>query len=98
MVSPDALRIIDLLGECMGGTTSKDSYYYSNVLAYLKRGIVIRHGSVPLSARKYLERFVQEGYCRICFATSTLEQGIDMPFDLVFLWRFEASKPLAVKT
>lgn len=97
VVFPDALRIIDLLSECMGGTTSKDSYYYSNVLAYLKRGIVIHHGSVPLSARKYLERFVQEGYCRICFATSTLEQGINMPFDLVFLWRFEASKPLAVK-
>ncbi|GHU57448.1 hypothetical protein AGMMS49975_23050 [Clostridia bacterium] len=33
------------------------------------------------TARLILEHFTQKGFCRICFATSTLEQGINMPFN-----------------
>lgn len=80
------------------GALNKDKHYYnSEMLEHLKCGIVIHHGSMPLTARLILEHFTQKGYCKICFATSTLEQGINMPFDVVYLDRFEGSKSLSVK-
>lgn len=67
------------------------------MLSLLKRGIVIHHGSLPLQTRIIIENFTKSGFCRLCFATSTLEQGINMPFDIVFLDKLERSKPLSVK-
>ncbi|PKV48867.1 helicase-like protein [Aquimarina sp. MAR_2010_214] len=88
---------IEQLKEYTGGDSIADKNYYSHLIALLKRGIVIHHGSLPLQTRSIIENFTQEGLCRICFATSTLEQGINMPFDVVFLDRLESSKPLSVK-
>lgn len=88
---------IQQIKEFTGGETNLRNHHYSKMLALLKRGIVIHHGSMPLQTRVILEKFTQEGFCRLCFATSTLEQGINMPFDAVFIDRLEASKPLAVK-
>ncbi len=88
---------IDKLKKYTGGDTIANKNYYSQLLALLKRGIVIHHGSLPLQTRLILEKFTQDGLCRICFATSTLEQGVNMPFDVVFLDRLEKSKPLSVK-
>ncbi|PNQ75179.1 helicase [Hanstruepera neustonica] len=88
---------IDQLKEYTGGDTIANKNYYSQLLALLKRGIVIHHGSLPLQTRLILEKFTQDGLCKICFATSTLEQGVNMPFDIVFLDRLERSKPLSVK-
>lgn len=92
-----ALAQIEQLRAYIGATEDRSGAYFSQMIEYLHRGIVIHHGSIPLAARSHLEHFVQSGFCRMCFATSTLEQGINMPFDLVFLWRFEGSRPLAVK-
>ncbi|MDR7867746.1 MAG: DEAD/DEAH box helicase [Sporomusaceae bacterium] len=89
-----ALKLIDQLNHYIGAT---DSYYRSNMMEMIKRGIVIHHGSLPLQARLILEHFTQQGFCRICFATSTLEQGINMPFDVVYLNTFEASRTLSMK-
>lgn len=91
---PLALEIIDKLEKFIG---SADKYYYSNMIDWIKKGIVIHHGSLPLQARMMLEHFTQSGFCKICFATSTLEQGINMPFDVVFLNTFQASKTLSMK-
>lgn len=88
---------IEQLKEYTGGDTIANKNYYSQLLDLLKRGIVIHHGSLPLQTRLVLEKFTQDGLCRICFATSTLEQGVNMPFDVVFLDRLESSKPLSVK-
>lgn len=88
---------IDQLKEYTGGDTIANKNYYSQMIALLKRGIVIHHGSLPLQTRIIIENFTQDGLCRICFATSTLEQGINMPFDVVYLDRLESSKPLSVK-
>lgn len=88
---------IEQLKEYTGGDSNADKNYYSHLIALLKRGIVIHHGSLPLQTRSIIENFTQDGLCRICFATSTLEQGINMPFDVVFLDRLESSKPLSVK-
>lgn len=67
------------------------------MLEYMRKGIVVHHGSLPLQARLILEHFTQRGFCRICFATSTLEQGINMPFDVVYLNTFQASRTLSMK-
>lgn len=88
---------IEQLKKYSGGDTKVNKNYYSKMIDLLKRGIVIHHGSLPLQIRIIVEKFTKEGLCRICFATSTLEQGINMPFDVVFLDRLEASKRLSVK-
>lgn len=94
---PEALSMIEQLKTYIGASDKEVNFYYSDMLDKLKHGIVIHHGSMPLTARLILEHFTQKGFCRICFATSTLEQGINMPFDVVYLDRFEASKTLSVK-
>lgn len=81
----------------IGANDDSGAERYSQMIHMMKHGVVIHHGSLPLQARLVLEQFTQAGYCKICFATSTLEQGINMPFDIVFLNTFEASRPLALK-
>lgn len=88
---------IDPLKEYLGGNPSRRARYYSSFLSLLEHGIVIHHGSLPMKARVIVESFTNAGLCRICFATSTLEQGINMPFDAVYLDTLPASKPLEVR-
>ena len=95
--TPEALQMIDELRTYIGASKNDKLFYNSEMLEKLSYGIVTHHGSMPLTARLILEHFTQKGFCRICFATSTLEQGINMPFDVVYLDRFEASKSLSVK-
>lgn len=93
----EALQMIDELRTYIGASKNDKLFYNSEMLEKLSYGIVTHHGSMPLTARLILEHFTQKGFCRICFATSTLEQGINMPFDVVYLDRFEASNSLSVK-
>ncbi|MBQ9019701.1 MAG: DEAD/DEAH box helicase [Bacilli bacterium] len=92
-----ALEIIAKIKEIIGGSSDSKSNTYSNLLNLLKKGIVIHHGSLPLSVRLLVEKFTQHRFCRLCFATSTLYQGINMPFDIVYIKRFEGSKKLLIK-
>ncbi|MBQ2303505.1 MAG: DEAD/DEAH box helicase [Bacteroidales bacterium] len=80
-----------------GGDTIANKDHYSQMISLLKRGIVTHHGSLPLQSRSIIEQYTRDGFCKLCFATSTLEQGINMPFDIVVIDRFEASKPLEMK-
>lgn len=57
----------------------------SSMVDLLKKGVVIHHGSIPLDIRFLIEDFIRAGFAKICFATSTLAQGINMPFDIVWL-------------
>lgn len=97
VINPKIDYYVDQLKSYCGGDTIANKNHYSQIIALLKRGIVIHHGSLPLKMRLLIEQYTKEGLCRICFATSTLEQGINMPFDVVYLDRLELSKPLAVK-
>ncbi len=83
-----ALFLISQLQEFIGGTVIKGDNF-SNMLSLMRLGIVIHHGSIPLKARLLLEEFVNLGYAKMCFATSTLLQGINMPFDLVYIDNFK---------
>lgn len=93
----NARKYIKQIKKFIGATEDKESERFSQMIFMMKHGIVVHHGSLPLQARLLLEQFTQAGYCRICFATSTLEQGINMPFDIVYLNTFQASKPLSLK-
>lgn len=93
----DATVLIDRFRVLIGASASNYGDYSSKMVNMLKHGIVVHHGSLPLAARYILEEFTKKGFCRICFATSTLEQGINMPFDMVWIEKFEPSKPLNVK-
>lgn len=81
------LNYIQKLQNFIGGDPNNEHAYHSRMLRLLKRGIVVHHGSLPLEARLIVERFVQEGYCKMCFATPTLEKGVNMMFDVVCLER-----------
>lgn len=94
---PEALKMIEDLRKYLGASKGDSNFYSSDMISKLEHGVVTHHGSMPLSARLILEHFTQKGFCRICFATSTLEQGINMPFDAVYIDRFESSRSLSVK-
>ncbi|HFR3838479.1 TPA: DEAD/DEAH box helicase [Streptococcus suis] len=94
---PTPIELIDEISLLIGGNDTNGDDRYSELIHFLKRGIVMHHGSLPLDVRLLIEKFTRLGFCKICFATSTLEQGINMPFDLVFLNTFPASKRLSIK-
>ncbi|WP_138438961.1 DEAD/DEAH box helicase [Marinobacter alexandrii] len=75
-------RIISTIEHLLGA--DKDEHK-SDLVELLRKGIVIHHGSVPLEVRFLVEDLIRKGYAKICFATSTLAQGVNMPFDIVWL-------------
>lgn len=82
IVDPDATAIISEIRRLIGADSRGQR---STMVELMKVGVVIHHGSVPLEVRFLIERFIRLRYARICFATSTLAQGINMPFDVVWL-------------
>ena len=80
----NALQLIGQLEEYFGADNDKQSL----IIYLMRKGIVIHHGSIPLKARSIIEKFVNDNHAKICFSTSTLIQGINMPFDLVWINNF----------
>ncbi|WP_171866440.1 DEAD/DEAH box helicase [Escherichia coli] len=78
----NALDIINSVEDILGANNQD---HRSVLVELLNIGVVIHHGSVPLEVRYLVEKFIKAGFARICFATSTLAQGINMPFDIVWL-------------
>lgn len=76
----NALKIIDEIEELIGASDK-----HSELIHLMRFGVVVHHGSIPLNVRFLIEKFTKEGFARICFATSTLIQGINMPFDIVWI-------------
>jgi len=89
ILDPIALEIIDEIEDLIGAKTRT-----SELINLMKKGVVIHHGSVPLVVRFLIEKFTNLGFAKICFATSTLAQGVNMPFDIVWIenLRFIGSK------
>ncbi len=89
-----ALEIVDKIKDYIGDFDNQ-----SVMLMLLRRGIVIHHGSVPLMIRSLLEEFTIKGYAKICFSTSTLLQGVNMPFDVIWIYNysFSGNKVLEMK-
>lgn len=83
----EALKIIDKLKDFIWATWN-EWLRQSYMVEMMEKWIVIHHGSMPLYARLLVEEFVNKWFCKICFATSTLLQWINMPFDLVWIDNF----------
>lgn len=94
--NPNAKALIKELKEFIG-VKSNNKEKHSVMIEMMEKGIVIHHGSMPLKARLLVEKFVRGNYAKMCFATSTLNQGINMPFDAVWIDNFHNMKPLALK-
>ncbi|MDO6763710.1 DEAD/DEAH box helicase [Agarivorans sp. 1_MG-2023] len=92
----EALRIIDSLKKYIGSSDTLPSKQ-SSFIQLMAQGVVVHHGSMPLKARLLIENFVRSGYAKLCFATSTLNQGINMPFDCVFIDNFSYMEALTLK-
>ncbi|EHV9588881.1 DEAD/DEAH box helicase [Vibrio vulnificus] len=97
LTDPAAKSLINKLKSFIGASDKPRNEKYSLLIDLMSRGIVIHHGSMPLKARLMAEEFVRKGYARICFATSTLVQGINMPFDIVWIDNFTSMKPIILK-
>lgn len=82
----ESLKYIEKLEDFFG--TKDDNEKKSMLIFLMKRGIVIHHGSIPLKARLIIEEFVNGHHAKVCFSTSTLIQGINMPFDIVWINNF----------
>lgn len=93
----DVNRIVERLEEYTGGNTEVRKNYYSTFIDLLRRGIVLHHGSLPMKSRILIEEYIRLGHCRLCFATSTLEQGINMPFEAILIDKFGTNETLAIK-
>ena len=59
----------------------KDSYE----LALLEQGVATNHGQMPLPLRRLMTVLIKRGICPITVATSTLTEGVNLPFDLIFV-------------
>jgi len=82
VIDKGALDIIKAVEHALGANHSD---HRSKLVALLKKGVVIHHGSVPLDVRFLVEDFIRQKHARVCFATNTLAQGVNMPFDIVWL-------------
>lgn len=91
-----ALKIIEKL-RLFIGASRRGPEKHSLLIEMMERGIVVHHGSMPLRARLLVEEFIKNNFARLCFATSTLNQGINMPFDVVWIDNFNRMDPLTLK-
>lgn len=59
----------------------KDSFE----LFLLDRGIATSHGQMPQRLRRLMVEMIAQRICPITVATATLTEGVNLPFDLIFL-------------
>jgi hypothetical protein len=57
----------------------------SNEVYLLDRGIASNHGQMPQRLRRLMTDLIDRRICPITVATSTLTEGVNLPFDLIFL-------------
>jgi len=88
LTNKKALDIVNRIEQLIGANGKE-----SDLVKLMRRGIVIHHGSVPLPVRYQIEHFTKQRYARICFSTSTLAQGVNMPFDVVWADNFRGEPP-----
>lgn len=59
----------------------EDSYE----LALLDHGIATNYGQMPQRLRRLMTDLIDRGICPITVATATLTEGVNLPFDIIFL-------------
>ena len=68
---------------------------YCGVNAYegilLRHGIATSHGQMPQRLRRLMTLLIEKGICPITVATATLTEGVNLPFDLIFIPQLKRS-------
>jgi len=59
----------------------KDSFEF----ALLNRGIATNHGQMPQRLRRLMTQLIEHRICPITIATATLTEGVNLPFDIIFV-------------
>ncbi len=54
-------------------------------VALLDRGIACNHGQMPQRVRRLMIDLIERGICPVTLATSTLTDGVNLPFDIIFV-------------
>ena len=54
-------------------------------VALLDRGIATSHGQMPQRLRRLMTEMIDQRICPITVATATLTEGVNLPFDMIFL-------------
>ena len=54
-------------------------------VALLRAGIATSHGQMPQRLRLLMTKLIEKGICSITIATATLTEGVNLPFDIIFL-------------
>jgi hypothetical protein len=54
-------------------------------LRLLDRGIATNHGQMPQRLRRLMVALIERSICPITVATATLTEGVNLPFDMIFL-------------
>jgi hypothetical protein len=57
----------------------------SNELFLLRRGIAVHHGQLPVRVRRLMTDVIRSGATPVALATSTLTEGVNLPFDVVIV-------------
>ncbi|BCH28265.1 helicase [Mesorhizobium sp. L-8-10] len=57
----------------------------SHELRLLDRGIATNHGQMPQRLRRLMVALIDRSVCPITVATATLTEGVNLPFDMIFL-------------
>lgn len=57
----------------------------SHEVALLDRGIACSHGQMPQRLRRLMTNLIDQKICAITVATATLTEGVNLPFDLIFV-------------
>ena len=57
----------------------------SHEVFLLRRGIAVHHGQLPVRVRRLMTDVIQRGIAPVAIATSTLTEGVNMPFDVILV-------------
>lgn len=54
-------------------------------VALLDRGIATSHGQMPQRLRRLMTEMIDQRICPVTVATATLTEGVNLPFDIIFV-------------
>ncbi len=77
---PKAKSFNELLEACVDYCGSE-----SHEVRLLRSGIASSHGQMPQRIRRLMNVVIEKGICPITVATATLTEGVNLPFDVIFV-------------
>lgn len=78
---PERLALFEKCLNACEDYFGKESYEYQ----LLKKGIVVHHGNMPGIMARLLVELLQKRVVHIALATSTLSEGVNLPFEIVII-------------